>query len=147
MNFKIIIDKNIAKTECTYYAMGSMSAKEIQKSAIILQYDKNISKLLLANDLLDNDFELVYNVLLGKKTNDKKVKKAVKLIKQAKIPNWKEKKNILLEKKKELQQILDKHTDKITKFIKTYFGIDLPNNIFVYLIYAPNMNNGAAGVD
>lgn len=146
-DYEIIIDENATKLESVDSGFGPNLQRGLKGACIFWQLEPNQSKMLLIFDLINENSDLFYDLILFKrKTKDKDLLLATKLLKQVKIPDWKIKKNILLGKKTEIENKLNKDIKYIKNKIKTWTGYNLkPINIFLVYAPDPNSNKGAGG--
>lgn len=146
-NYEIIIDENATKLESIDSGFGPPSQGVTKRSCIFWQLEPNQSKLLLAYDLVNEKSNKLYDLILfNKKTTDKDLLLAQKLLKKVKIPDWNIKKQILEKQKKELEIKLKKDIHNIKEKIEIWTGYKL-KPIKVFLVYAPvpYSNTGAGG--
>ena len=79
MDFEIIINKDLVKTESVNFVMGPSYMSPFISGALLLQFDKNLSKLLIANDLACNKFTPINDPLfLDTKSLDENKKQGQK---------------------------------------------------------------------
>jgi hypothetical protein len=149
MDFEIIIDENATKLESVNCGFGPPSQRNIAKSNIFWQLEPNQSKLLLAFDIINNkkyqDSDILYEILLFKrKTSDKNLLLAKKLIDEVKIPDWEIKQQILKTQKNKIEKKIEKELPYIKEKLKIWLG-KTPKQIKIFLVYAPSLYSKGAG--
>lgn len=144
MDFEIIIDENATKLDSIWSGFRSGN-HNLGRSAIFWQLEPNQSKMLLISNFTYHKY-IEFNdlILFKKKTHNKNLLLAKKLIDEVKIPDWEIKKQILTKKKIELNKLLKTELPNITKKINIWTNYKLkPFKIF--LAYSPEPFTSAMG--
>jgi hypothetical protein len=149
LEYEIIIDENVTKLESVYSGMDPPAMQIFKRGSIVLQMDKNISKLLLAKDFFnvneETNQEFWEALFLNVKPKIKEVKQALKLFKQVKVPDWKLKKQILENKSKEIKDLIDKNHDLMVSTIENLLGYKVPKKMNIYLAYNAEATHSFGG--